>query len=583
MRPPIQTSSSAIASFRRATHSQPGASPRSEPRVCLSLLNRVQCRMQSIHSMMQYAAMQRLPHTKLPGVRYTCGLYDGVVCRATELEQDEVNPMSATVEAVRGMRDVLPNEQRELARLRATINEVMVRYGYETLDLPIVEHRDLYQRKLGEELVGKLYEFNMGGRDLSLRPEWTASVLRAYVTHMQDLPLPLRLSYCGPVFRYERPQRFTYRQFTQMGVELIGGPLPRADAEVLSLACAGLDAAGVQNYHVVIGHIGLVRQILTHMGLAERTQGLLIWGMERIRTHGIAAMRQRLSEMQGELPIDPALLTGLDDDQVRNLLLHLLDTMKVNLSFGTRPPEAIVNRLVRKLHRDDPQPRIEHALNVLDQLSQIRGTPAASLSRAMHLLNAADLPTAALVELRALLTLLEAHSISQERLILDFGMGRGLHYYTGPIFEIYDSSENQLCGGGRYDELVQALGGRQRVPAIGFSYGLERVAAAIQPASATSELLHSVLVVPVEDDDYLYALYIAHRLRSSGFIVTVDVRGRGVVNNLRDADRRGIPYVAIVGSAERAHNQVRWRTLATRDEHSLNIEELPGIVENPPF
>src|SRR5690606_28454145 len=112
----------------------------------------------------------------------------------------------------------LPAEQRAAARARAAIETTLESYGYVAVDLPIIEARDLYLRKLGEELAGKVYEFSFGGRELALRPEWTASVLRAFVAHMQDQPLPLRLSYAGPVFRYERPQRLTYRQFTQVGV-----------------------------------------------------------------------------------------------------------------------------------------------------------------------------------------------------------------------------------------------------------------------------------------------------------------------------------------------------------------------------
>lgn len=164
------------------------------------------------------------------------------------------------------------------------------------LDAPIIEHRDLYLRKLGEELVGKVYEFSFGGRDLALRPEWTASVLRAYVAGMQDQPLPLRLSYAGPVFRYERPQRHTYRQFTQIGGEIIGGLPPRADAEVIALACAGLDAAGVSGYTVRIGHIGLVRELLLRFALPERTRGLLVWSLERLRAGDRTGTRASASQ-----------------------------------------------------------------------------------------------------------------------------------------------------------------------------------------------------------------------------------------------------------------------------------------------
>src|ERR671927_1817584 len=147
------------------------------------------------------------------------------------------------LEPVRGMRDHLPAEQEQLSATRAALEGVLDAWGYQPIDLPVLERRDLYLRKVGEDLVGKLYEFTHQGRDLALRPEWTASVLRAYLRSLQSEPLPVRLRYAGPVFRYERPQRVTYRQFTQVGVELIGGLAPWADAEVVALACRGLVAA----------------------------------------------------------------------------------------------------------------------------------------------------------------------------------------------------------------------------------------------------------------------------------------------------------------------------------------------------
>jgi len=203
------------------------------------------------------------------------------------------------IDSVRGMRDVLPQELAGQLATAALLDQTLASYGYQPIELPIIEQRDLYGRKLGEELVGKVYEFSFSGRELALRPEWTASVLRAYVGRLQDQPLPLRLRYAGPVFRNERPQRATYRQFTQVGVELIGGPAPRADAECIALACAGLDAAGVQACRVRVGHIGLVRGLLRELGRAERTQGLLAWSLERMRQQGIGAVRDRLDAAHG--------------------------------------------------------------------------------------------------------------------------------------------------------------------------------------------------------------------------------------------------------------------------------------------
>jgi histidyl-tRNA synthetase len=482
--------------------------------------------------------------------------------------------VSSIIDPVRGMRDVLPHELANQLGVATRLEQVLASYGYQPIELPIIEQRDLYGRKLGEELVGKVYEFSFSGRELALRPEWTASVLRAYVGRLQDQPLPLRLRYSGPVFRNERPQRATYRQFTQVGVELIGGTAPRADAECIALACAGLDAAGVSGYRVRVGHIGLVRGLLRGLGLAERTQGLLAWSLERMRQQGIAAVRERLQAAHGDLPFDAALLEGLDDAQAEALLLGSLQAIGVNLAFGTRSPEAIVGRLVRKLRRDDPQPRIERALALLERLCAIQGPPDSALATAAALLAEFDLPAGALDQLRAILDAVAAHGVPGEQIVLDFGLGRGLHYYTGAIFEIYDRDGLQLCGGGRYDDLVTALGGRQLIPAVGFAYGLERVVFA-SDRPADDRAATEVLVVPTDDQSYPYALEVAQALRDRGYVAAVDVRGRSVASNLRDGARRGYGAIVVVGAAEQAQSEVIWRDLATREERRVLVGALP--------
>jgi histidyl-tRNA synthetase len=486
---------------------------------------------------------------------------------------------TTTIETVRGMSDTLPVEARVLTHIQALLESPLVRSGYAPIDLPIVEYRDLYLRKMGEELVGKVYEFSFGGRSIALRPEWTASILRAYVTHMQDQPLPIRLRYSGPVFRYQRPQRLTQRQFIQTGCELIGGTAPRADAEIVALACAGLDEAQVASYQIRLAHIGIIREILMQLELAERTQGKLIWSLEKMRSQGVEAVREHLYEHMGTSPIDPALLENLDDDQVSKLLTGLLEHLEVNLSFGTRPPEAIVQRLVRKMRRDDPQPRIDHAINILWQFSQICGPPNEALAQAEALLARSSLQSTNLQELRAILTMLQHYGIAQERIHMDFGMGRGLHYYTGLIFEIYDDNQIQLCGGGRYDELVSVLGGNQSVPAVGFSYGLERVVAASSLSSQTPESPPSAFVVAITEEDYPYALHVAHLLRQQNIITTIDVRGRSLANNLRYASRNGTDYVAIVGDEERANEMVVWKNLSTYQEERLTLDQLSQISQ----
>jgi histidyl-tRNA synthetase len=483
--------------------------------------------------------------------------------------------VGTSIDPVRGMRDVLPAEYAAQAKVAAQLDAVLAAYGYQALDLPIIEQRDLYLRKLGEELVGKVYEFAFSGRELALRPEWTASVLRAYVGRMQDRPLPLRLRYAGPVFRNERPQRATYRQFTQVGVELIGGLSPRADAECIALAAEGLRAAGVNSYRIRIGHIGLIRSLLATLGLAERTQGLLAWSLEKMREQGVAAIRAQL-EVDRPAPVDRTLLEGLDGGQAEALLLHAMREIGVNLRFGSRPPEAIVGRLVRKLQREDPQPRIERALALLERLCHIHGSPHQSLPAAEALLQEYELPSDGLSELRAILELVRAHGVPDEALALDFGLGRGLHYYTGVIFEIYDDEDLQICGGGRYDDLVSTLGGRNPTPAVGFAYGLERVVATTRRLDVSRPKAQEVLVVAGDDAAYAYALQVAAALRARGYIAGVDVRGRTLQSNLRDAARREVDFVALVGPTERDERALVWRDLAERTERRLALDNLPA-------
>ncbi|MCX7860763.1 MAG: ATP phosphoribosyltransferase regulatory subunit [Chloroflexus sp.] len=474
-----------------------------------------------------------------------------------------------TVDLVRGMRDVAPAEYTASRYVQAVLERTMANYGYQMLDTPIIEHRDLYLRKLGEDLVGKVYEFSFGGRDLALRPEWTASVLRAYVAGMQDQPLPLRLSYAGPVFRYERPQRHTYRQFTQIGGEIIGGLPPRADAEAIALACAGLAAAGVTSYTVRIGHIGLVRELLLRFELPERTRGLLVWSLERLRAEGIEPVRERVLANLGTPPEGLELPPGLDDAQAALWLERVLAAMGIDLRTGTRSPAEVIQRLLRTLRRADEQPVVEAALAQLAQLAAISGSPAQALPALAGLFGN---DSAAFRELQAILDLLAAHGVPNDRLVIDGALGRGLHYYTGLIFEIYDREGNQLCGGGRYDDLVSALGGRQPTPAVGFAYGLERVmAAATMPELAAPA---TVLVAAVSDDDYPYALMVAERIRAGGRAVVLDVRRRSVKDNLRDATRRGFAAAVIVGAAEREGEYVVWRDLAARTERRIALAAL---------
>src|SRR5579859_6229142 len=155
---------------------------------------------------------------------------------------------ASPIQRVRGTSDVLPPDDARLRKLEAKLREGFERFGYQGMQTPIIEPLELFLRKSGDEIIARMYAFSHWNRRLCLRPELTASIIRAFVDDIQGRGLPVRLHYAGPSFRYERPSRGRSRQFTQVGMELIGAAGPAADAEVLHLACAGLEAVGIKKY-----------------------------------------------------------------------------------------------------------------------------------------------------------------------------------------------------------------------------------------------------------------------------------------------------------------------------------------------
>ncbi len=179
---------------------------------------------------------------------------------------------------VRGTRDWLPNDFARLAAIEQQLVDSFTRAGYQPIRTPILEFTDLHERKSGAGIVSKLFELVGGGSaGICLRPELTASIVRAYAEAPEGAPLPWRVSSSGPVFRYESdPRGGRFREFTQVGVELIGAPGPAADAEVIGLADKSLANTGIADATIRIGHVGLILEILAHAGLPPSASRALV-------------------------------------------------------------------------------------------------------------------------------------------------------------------------------------------------------------------------------------------------------------------------------------------------------------------
>jgi histidyl-tRNA synthetase len=435
-----------------------------------------------------------------------------------------------------------------------------------------------------------MYTFSYWNRQLCLRPEFTASVIRAYLNHLQDRPLPLRVQYAGPTFRYERPQEEHHRQWTEIGAECVGASGPAADAEILALARQGLEAAGVTQASFVVGHLGAVLELLAQLGIEGRGQALVVAAMEQLahspttapevieRLVGlIGPGRVTAGEEEGELA---GLLQSFGSEATAEIAADLLERANLSLDGGARSPEEIVGRLVRKARQEDPRPNIERAVAFVQELRELAGPPDEALPKLKELLARWQLDDAPVRDVERSLHYFSSYFPEPMAIRVDLSFARGLRYYTGLVFEINDSEGYQIGGGGRYDDLVRSLGGKEAVPACGFAFGLERLAAASEREGnlPASDCAPSVLVAPLADDDCPLASRLAGELRQADITVEMDLRFRGLKGDLQHADKAGVPLLLIIGERERVEGVAALRDLRRFEDARIPLAEVTAAV-----
>jgi len=490
--------------------------------------------------------------------------------------------MNRPLERLRGLDDALPPAARRLRDALGILSDVAESYSYHLIDAPLLEPTELFLRKSGESLTPKLYAFTHSNRDICVRPEFTASVGRLYVNQLQDAPMPQRLYYAGPVMRYEKPGRGRRRQFTQMGLELIGAAGAIADAEVILAACDGLKALGIKGYRVVLGHLGATLEMLNHLKLDVRARNFVLSNLENLARpdRGLPYVEKRLEElympeMQRQTPVH--LPAGTRQEDARTLLTSLLDRMDDDAALGSRQVDDIVESMLTRFSRPDQVPLIRRALDLAQQLHTLSGAPGQALPAAAELLSAHNISEAPLHDLEEIVTLLTDAGLPAEMIEVNLGFGRGLHYYTGMIFEIYasdgDHAGKMLCGGGRYDDLITAMGGRTKTPACGFAYGMQRLIACLPESE--SEAQADVLVLVEADGRAGEALQIARRLREDGLRVESDVRGRKGRSAAQYAARNHMRYLLTLTEADGSGVYRLWdRETGARE----NLDEA-GVLE----
>ena len=397
----------------------------------------------------------------------------------------------ADTQPVSGAFD-LAEEQAARAEALAEASRAWFRsQGYGPVKPPILERAAPFLDLLGEEIRSRMYIFaDPGGHEVCLRPEMTIPTARLYADSIHARGGPFRCYYVGSVFRFDWPREGRYRQFTQAGAEFFGGlDAADADAEVLALAHGLLGSYGLSDLRVRVGDVSFFAALLGDERLAPA------WRVRLVRAAPDFAILERelaqdaerraataaSTEPAGSAPAGGSEIGALLDQtpaaQRDALLGHVLTTVGPE-HFGVRTPEQIARRLLNRAEARGPiEPAIAGALTMLlaidlplqEGLAEVRRIADEARSSAL----------AAVVDgWDRRVRLLAERGVDPAEVRLSPRMGRGIHYYTGFVFEIHDSSgstESQLCGGGRYDDLVESVGGTDPVPAVGFSLGLERV------------------------------------------------------------------------------------------------------------
>ena len=381
------------------------------------------------------------------------------------------------------MRDATGLAYRRLMQTAEGLSGYLGGRGYGMIDTPMLEDTELFVRKSGAELTSRLYTFtDPGGRRVSLRPEFTSSVIRHFIQERGSIPIPVRWQYNGPVFRYQRGNDAQYHQFNQVGAELIGAGGVEADIEVLSLAWEGLQETGLQDYRMSIGHIGVLNDLLAQYGLSEPAKLFVISNVQGLRSgHTNVARLMRQAGDAGLLSTSPVFALGqngveIGPETTREHVQRELEK-ETPSPFGRRTPDQIVDRLLRKAEQADAPERLEAGLAMVSELARIDDSPVAALKTARAIVKAGDLKVVALDELDQTVDELGNRGIDEDRMAIDFGLASGISYYTGVIFRLVGPAETGkavLGSGGRYDGLVKALGGEE-VAALGFAYDVDQV------------------------------------------------------------------------------------------------------------
>ena len=417
--------------------------------------------------------------------------------------------MSEIIKNIKGTKDILGDETNLWQFIESEIHSFMNLYGYDEIRTPKFENSSLFNRSIGNDtdIVSKeMYSWeDQGGNNLTLKPEVTASVVRAYIQHNLGKKNPLnKLYYIDSLFRRERPQKGRYRQFEQFGVEAIGSENPEQDAEVISLAYNFYKNMGIENLKLKINSIG-----------SKETR-------EEYKNSLKSFLKPNLDN-----------LTSVSQKRFATNPLRILDT-KVESEIEI----------------------IKNAPKIIDYLSSIDNE-----------------------HFDKVLLYLDTLGIKYE---IDDYLVRGLDYYCKTVFEIQSNhlgAQSALCGGGRYDYLIEELGGTQ-TPAIGFAAGIERLILAMNHDDSRFKKSADIYMVTIGEDAISMGLKISNSIRlNTKLAVTCDMQRRSLKAQMKEANKLNAKYTIIIGDNELRVSKAVIKNMDSGEQKNVHFDKINSFFK----
>jgi histidyl-tRNA synthetase len=418
--------------------------------------------------------------------------------------------MKMKFRSIKGTYDVLPNISNKWKNVEFFIHQYLNRAGYNEIRTPIFENTDLFKRSVGEDsdVVSKeMYSWvDQGGTNLTLKPEYTASVVRSYIQNNLNSISPIsKLYYIGDLFRRERPQKGRYRQFRQFGIEAIGSKYSEQDAEIISIAWNIISELGIKDITLNLNSIGssetrkIYRQVL----------------IEYLKPHF-----DQLSESSKN-------------------------------RFNSNPLRILDSKNKSEIEMLKQAPKITEYLSKEDE---------AHFNEVQQGLGDLNIPFS-----------------------LDTNLVRGLDYYSRTTFEIVSNklgAQDALCGGGRYDKLIESLGGKP-TPAVGFAAGFERILLAMDDDNEPVEKnIKKIYLIGLGDEVRSTMITILGQIRNAGFYIEFDPLRRSIKSQLRESNKLGASITIILGEKEMEEQCVQIKDLSNGNQQSVPFDSIISYLKS---